>query len=96
MDAGWISFFLFRQVQHFGFDFLYGRNAISEEPNGREFPRCWDPVLRRALDGGHLADYPDQVFLDCSNYSLPAICRTLPVDFVESLYGFQSNGATII
>ncbi len=49
-----------RQVRHFGHDFVYGSNSISEEPNGRPFPTCWGPLLDRAVRDGHLPEEPDQ------------------------------------
>ncbi len=49
-----------RQVRHFGYDFVYGRNAIADQPNGSPFPSCWLPVLERAVGLGHLPELPDQ------------------------------------
>ncbi len=34
-----------RLVTHFGHDFIYGKNAVDPEPNGRQFPEFWHPVI---------------------------------------------------
>jgi len=49
-----------RSVQHFGHDFVYGRNCISPKANDKPFPEQWLPILDRALKGDHLLQMPDQ------------------------------------
>lgn len=50
-----------RQVQHFGFDFVYGSNSIDPDaPNGRLFPAACDKIVSRAVDRGNLRVASDQ------------------------------------
>lgn len=50
-----------RQVIHYGYDFVYGANAINpDKPNDNPFPKCWLPILERAVRQGLLAHLPDQ------------------------------------
>ena len=49
------------QVQHFGYDFVYGSNSIDPDaPNGRPFPAAFTPVVARVVDANYLAAMPDQ------------------------------------
>ena len=50
------------QVQHFGYDFVYGSNSINPRaPNGRPaVPAACAPAVARAVAAGLLAAEPDQ------------------------------------
>ncbi len=49
-----------RQVCHFGYDFVYGENCISKDPNNRPFPESWRGFLERSTEQGLLPEMPDQ------------------------------------
>lgn len=49
-----------RQVRHFGKEFVYGTNTISNDSNVDPFPPSWQEMLQKSIKLGYQTRFPDQ------------------------------------